>query len=118
MKKIFILLGLAAISSAVAVGVSTKVSFKQARADTTEANHYMLFEDNFDSSAYSTYGVVDNIDATAWSGRFNALDRFFRGEGYDRVAAHRVFQEVCFLHWCRPHCSQPFRHHRCDRSDL
>ena len=60
----------------------------------TEANHYMLFEDSFDSAAYSVFGEVRDVSATTWSGRFNALDRFFTGEGYVSEGLKGSFDSV------------------------
>ena len=44
----------------------------------TETNHYMPFESSF--TGYSGLGAVKDTDFASWSGRFNALDRFFTGE--------------------------------------
>ena len=53
-------------------------------AQTTEANHYLPFNDtNFTKDGahgYARLGTIYASDKTTWSGRFNALDSFFSGE--------------------------------------
>ena len=51
----------------------------------TEANHYMPFNNtNFTETGdhgYARLGHIRTQNETTWSGRFNALDSFFTGEG-------------------------------------
>lgn len=112
MKKVFILLGLAAISSAVAVGVSTKASFKQAKADPDPetaitmnssffSNHKAIGAENWEDGFDETAGTFGDENSIYWTPNenfsFNSMGSFFRGEsneGWRGVLKSRTWSQV------------------------
>lgn len=82
MKKIFVLLGLAAMTSAVAVGVGAKTGLKQAKADSPATDlgeqTYVVTDELFvDDDDFKEVKVVD-ADTTYWDSHQStlALDRY------------------------------------------
>ena len=69
-----------AVAGATALALQKQQKFERADAE-TEINHYMPFESNFNVDDYGDYGTVKDVDATTWSGRYNALDCYFTWAG-------------------------------------
>ena len=72
-------LALGLVGGGTALALRQSKDVKEVRAD-GETNVYMPFEDNFNSVDYTPFGWLRNQTDTTWSGRYNALDKFFTGE--------------------------------------
>ena len=79
-KTLFSLPLIAGLLAIPALAAANSRSAVKASA-TTGANEHLLAEEIFAKGDYEGKGEIRDITATSWNGRFNALDRYFTGEG-------------------------------------
>ena len=81
-KTLFSLPLIAGLLAIPALAATNNRSAVKASA-TTGANEHLFAESIFAEGDYAGKGKINDITDTSWNGRFNALDRYFTGEGVD-----------------------------------